>query len=153
MTMLRTFIASPLSGDTARNQRYATACMRDSLMRGESPYAPHLLLTQALRDDVPEERAMGMKAALAMLAGCDVLAVYEDLGVSSGMAGEISRAEALGIPVERRRIGWVEAEAAAREGRCNRCGWPLRERVEDGCTPGNCSMRPLPPERWPVKGS
>lgn len=28
--------------------------------------------------------------------------------------------------------------------RCRWCGWPLREKVEDGCVPGNCSLRPLP---------
>lgn len=25
--------------------------------------------------------------------------------------------------------------------RCERCGWPLVERLEDGCVVGNCSMR------------
>jgi len=28
--------------------------------------------------------------------------------------------------------------------RCAWCGWPLRERFEDGCVRGNCSQRPLP---------
>lgn len=34
--------------------------------------------------------------------------------------------------------------ARAPEGRCQVCGWPLVERIEDGCVPGNCSMRPAP---------
>ncbi len=25
--------------------------------------------------------------------------------------------------------------------RCSKCGWPLKERIEDGCTEGNCSQR------------
>jgi predicted HAD superfamily Cof-like phosphohydrolase len=29
--------------------------------------------------------------------------------------------------------------------RCDRCNWPLAATVEDGCVPGNCSQRPLPP--------
>jgi hypothetical protein len=29
--------------------------------------------------------------------------------------------------------------------RCNRCGWPLKATIEEGCTEGNCSQRPLPP--------
>ena len=28
--------------------------------------------------------------------------------------------------------------------RCPWCRWPMRESVEVGCVPGNCSMRPLP---------
>ena len=28
--------------------------------------------------------------------------------------------------------------------RCDWCGWPLKETVEEGCIRGNCSMRPLP---------
>lgn len=30
------------------------------------------------------------------------------------------------------------------ETRCEHCGWPLKERIEDGCVKGNCSMRPIP---------
>jgi hypothetical protein len=36
------------------------------------------------------------------------------------------------------------------EARCERCGWPLKERVEDGCVKGNCSMRPIP--KAPIGG-
>lgn len=28
--------------------------------------------------------------------------------------------------------------------RCERCGFALKEDTADGCTPGNCSQRPLP---------
>jgi hypothetical protein len=28
--------------------------------------------------------------------------------------------------------------------RCRVCGWPLHETADDGCVPGNCSMRPRP---------
>jgi hypothetical protein len=30
------------------------------------------------------------------------------------------------------------------EARCRDCGWYLAERPEEGCVPGNCSMRPKP---------
>jgi hypothetical protein len=33
-------------------------------------------------------------------------------------------------------------------GRCERCGWPLADNPKEGCIPGNCSMRPLPPLRF-----
>ena len=41
------------------------------------------------------------------------------------------------------------------EPRCERCGWPLVKRQEDGCVPGNCSQRPLPPiqQETPTHGS
>lgn len=34
-------------------------------------------------------------------------------------------------------------DAALVERRCVICDWPLKERMEDGCIPGNCSYRPL----------
>lgn len=30
------------------------------------------------------------------------------------------------------------------EARCRECGWYMAERPEEGCVPGNCSMRPKP---------
>lgn len=33
------------------------------------------------------------------------------------------------------------------ESRCRVCGWPLAASADQGCVPGNCSMRPLPKER------
>lgn len=51
-------IESPFAGDVEKNTRYARACVRDSLLRGEAPIASHLLYTQGgiLNDDVPAER-------------------------------------------------------------------------------------------------
>ena len=34
--------------------------------------------------------------------------------------------------------------ARAPEDRCQVCGWPLAATMEEGCVPGNCSMRPKP---------
>lgn len=28
--------------------------------------------------------------------------------------------------------------------RCDHCGWPLKKTLAEGCTVGNCSMRPMP---------
>lgn len=56
-------IESPYRGDTpeqiAANIEFARACVADSLRRGESPFASHLLYTQPgiLRDDDYAERA------------------------------------------------------------------------------------------------
>ena len=102
--MRRVFIASPLRGDVTRNQRYARLALRDSLDRGEAPFVPHLLYDQVLDDAVPEERQQAIDAALVMLAGCDVLAVYTDLGVSSGMQGEIDRARERNMDISFRTL-------------------------------------------------
>lgn len=46
------------AGDIKKNEEYSRACVRDSLERGESPIASHLLYTQEgiLHDDDQEER-------------------------------------------------------------------------------------------------
>lgn len=102
--MRRVFIASPLRGNIERNQRYARAALRDSLDRGEAPFVPHLLYDQVLDDAVPEQRQQAINAALAMLEGCEVLAVYEDFGRSEGMVGEIAAAFGLGLRIESRTL-------------------------------------------------
>lgn len=89
-----------------RNVRYARACMHDCLMRGEAPFASHLLYTQPgiLRDDVPDERVRGIEAGLAIGALMEVSVVYTDLGFSTGMKYGIANAEEKGRPVEYRTL-------------------------------------------------
>lgn len=69
------------------NVEYARACMRDALLRGEAPYASHLLYTQpgVLRDDVPDDRELGITSGFEFRRVADVIAVYTDLGISPGM--------------------------------------------------------------------
>ncbi len=100
-------IESPYAGDVETNLRYARLCVADSLKRGEYPIASHLLYTQPgiLRDDVPEERALGMAAGLAWAAFAALTVVYVDLGTSSGMREGIEHARAAGRPVEWRTLG------------------------------------------------
>jgi hypothetical protein len=87
-------IESPLAGDVEANIAYAKECMRDSLRRGEAPYASHLLYAQPgiLDDLVPEERALGIEAGLAWGEAAELTAVYIDLGISKGMRYGIERA-------------------------------------------------------------
>lgn len=58
-------IESPYKGDVERNKLYLRACIRDCINRGESPYASHRMLTDALDDTDPVERAIGIKAGLS----------------------------------------------------------------------------------------
>lgn len=102
--MRRTVIESPLSGDFAKNIRYARLCGLDCIRRGEAPYASHLLMTQFLDDALPEERKVGMEAGFAWGALGDLVAVYEDLGVSGGMKMGIDNAVRRGQAIEYRRL-------------------------------------------------
>lgn len=109
-------LESPFAGrggnaevDREENLRYARACMRDCLLRGEFPIASHLLYTQPgiLDDDVPEERALGIRAGKEWGRFATKTVVYTDRGISVGMEYGIKHAEACDRPVEYRSIdGW-----------------------------------------------
>lgn len=67
--MRRVYVESPYGSNDPetirRNIEYARACLCDCLLRGEAPFASHLLYTQVLRDEVPEERELGMEAGFS----------------------------------------------------------------------------------------
>ena len=80
-------IESPYAGDIEANLKYARACIKDSLSRGEAPIASHLLYTQPgiLDDDNPEERQWGINAGLEWGRVADARIFYIDYGMSKGM--------------------------------------------------------------------
>lgn len=100
-------VESPYSGDVEANVAYARECIRDCLLRGEAPYASHLLYTQpgVLDDTVKDERLLGMKAGMAWGAQASRTVVYIDKGISSGMIYGIEMAKKAGRPVEYRSLG------------------------------------------------
>ncbi|KKN04198.1 hypothetical protein LCGC14_1099900 [marine sediment metagenome] len=100
-------IESPYAGDVERNVRYAKACVRDCLRRGEAPYASHLFFTQdgLLDDTVPEERKLGMEAGKAWELNAELTVVYTDLGTSGGMEWGVKKAQEAGRKVEHRTLG------------------------------------------------
>ena len=110
--MKRVIIESPYAGTPEQieiNVRYARACVRDSLMRGEAPIASHLLYTQEgiLIDEIPRERRMGIDAGHAWLIGCDLVVFYVDLGMSDGMKAALSRVQNFRISLDIRNVkGW-----------------------------------------------
>jgi hypothetical protein len=103
-------IESPFAADTKERSelhvRYARAALRDSLMRCEAPFASHLLYTQpgVLDDGDREERRIGITAGLEWGEWADLVAVYEDLGISPGMEQGIAAAHRRGARVESRRL-------------------------------------------------
>ena len=104
-------IESPFAGDIDKNIEYARACMRDSLERGEAPFAMHLLYTQAgiLNDAVPEERNWGIAAGMAWGKYAEITAVYSNLGITPGMEIGIQSARQEGRVIEYRELaGWSQ---------------------------------------------
>ena len=102
-------LESPYAGsaaqDTHTHVEYARRALRDSLDRGESPVASHLLYTQTLDDRVPEERSRGIAAGLVFYAVAKQSVVYIDYGISPGMVKGMQAADEAGIWVEYRSIG------------------------------------------------
>lgn len=102
--MIRVVIESPFAGDINLHMGYLRRCMRDSLMRGEAPFASHRLYTFALDDLDPIEREIGIQAGLAWAVRADLTAVYTDFGISDGMKQGIEHATSCGRPIEYRTI-------------------------------------------------
>lgn len=104
------YIESPFKGkdwsETARNVYYARLCVRNSLLRGETPYASHLFFTQTgiLSDAIPEERMLGILAGQAIGDKFDLRAIYEDFGISRGMKFGIKRAQQINQPIDYRKL-------------------------------------------------
>lgn len=103
-------VESPFGNADSRvveeNIRYARACMQDCLQRGEAPFASHLLYTQGgiLDDNIPAERALGIRAGLAWGIKADASVVYTNRGISQGMHQGIVRALVQGRPIEYREL-------------------------------------------------
>lgn len=114
--MKRVIVESPYAGkddtETKRNINYARSCVRDSLYRGEAPFASHLLYTQSgiIDDNIPKEREMGINAGLFLLKDADLTAVYMDLEISKGMEYGIRNAKENEREIEFRKLGenWEE---------------------------------------------
>jgi len=108
--VIRVIVESPFAGATARiaerNIRCLRACLRDSLLRGESPFASHGLyaLPGVLDDVVPSEREMGILAGFGWRSAAEKTVVYEDFGVTPGMQRGIAHAREIGQVVETRRL-------------------------------------------------
>lgn len=107
--MTRVIIESPYAAKTFfgrwLNKRYAQRCMVDSLMRGESPFASHLLYTQVLDDRDAQARWLGISSGFEWGEVADKAAVYTDRGISGGMRKGIERHKENGVPIEYRSLG------------------------------------------------
>lgn len=108
--MNRIVIESPYASDTAQgrndNITYLRRCLRDSLMRGEAPFASHAIYTQygVLDDALPEERSLGIAAGIEWGSSAKSVAIYVDRGISSGMIQGIVAAVMRGARIEVRAL-------------------------------------------------
>jgi len=90
--MKRVVIESPYAAKTEEgillNEAYGELCMHDCLVNhNESPYASHLLYTRplVLRDEVPEDRKLGIAAGFFWRDVSEQTNFYVDLGMTDGM--------------------------------------------------------------------
>lgn len=106
MEFIPALLESPYAGDVERNVIYARLAMRDMLLRGEAPFASHLLYTQegVLDDDDQDERAMGIEAGLIWGGAAKHSAFYTDFGMSRGMRYGAERARAENRPLFFREV-------------------------------------------------
>lgn len=106
LTKRRVIIESPYKGDIKLNTAYAQLACLDSIMRGEAPFASHLLYTQILDDNNADERALGIGLGFAWHKVADLAAFYVDLGMSPGMNQSMKSLASSRprIPIVERRI-------------------------------------------------
>jgi hypothetical protein len=106
--MIRVIVESPFAAATPEgieaNKAYARECMRDSLLRGESPLLSHLLYTQVIDDSVLSERELGIEAGFTWIKHAQKMALYIDKGISKGMLAAREVAKRAGIKVVERSI-------------------------------------------------
>ncbi len=105
-------VESPFMGDTNANLAYLRFAMRFCLIElGASPYASHGLYTQpgVLRDDLPDERRLGMRAGFSWGKLAEERGVFCDRGISGGMVTGIKQARRHGQVVRYYQIrDWID---------------------------------------------
>ena len=92
------FICSPYSGDVEQNLENARRYSRYAVLRGCVPITPHLLLSQFMDDNDPDERNLALRINLILLSKCAELWAFGSC-ISEGMAQEIARAKRKGKTV------------------------------------------------------
>jgi hypothetical protein len=94
-----------------QNLEYARLAVSYCLLLNEAPLASHLLYTQPgiLDDNVPSQRALGIKAGLSWYSVAEACVVFTDYGITPGMQTGINHAVAKGLPVIYRSIAKVQS--------------------------------------------
>lgn len=97
------YICSPFRAkdgkELVRNINYARELTRAAVEAHMAPITPHLYLTQCLDEEIPEERAAGLKIGLELMKTCDFVLAGVKYGISEGMREEINTARETGAEV------------------------------------------------------
>jgi hypothetical protein len=83
--MIKVILEFPHTGDIENNLEYARLCIKDSMARDESPIVSHLIYTQVLDDNIPQDRMRGIGIGLEWLDVADKHVFYVDYGWSQSM--------------------------------------------------------------------
>lgn len=99
-------IESPFAGNIPRNTKYAALAMRDSFDRGELPFASHMIYPWhgVLNEDLTEDRKLGISAGFAWGMWAKTVAIYVDLGYSTGMHNALLYYASRGKNIVTRRL-------------------------------------------------
>jgi len=97
-------VESPFAGDVQGNLEYLFMVFSDCVLRGESPYASHAILTTCLNDLDRGHRALGLLLGEAWRPRADLTAFYTDRGWSEGMLRAKRICEQDGLPFEERQL-------------------------------------------------
>lgn len=104
INLKKAIILTPYKDNSKENIKYAKLALLDSLLRGEAPFASHLLYTQVLDYNIPKERELGIEAESNWYQKADLCAVYTDNGFSPDMREGIKKAKENDIEIEIRSI-------------------------------------------------
>jgi hypothetical protein len=85
-------------------REYLEAAIKDSINRGESPYASHRIIPGALDDSIPAERDQEIRAGYAWWKHAAAIVFYVDHGMSDGMHKALQRAKTMQLLIEMRKI-------------------------------------------------
>ena len=101
-------IESPYRSTTGagheRNLLYLKCCLRDSILRGEAPFASHALYPFVLDDEDETERSLGVKLGYEWWRAASLVTFYTDLGWSEGMLAAHHKVRASNLKWEERSV-------------------------------------------------
>ena len=101
---MKIYVCSPLKAynyntSYSNIEKAKNYCRFVAMETGNAPIAPHIYCTEFLKDDIPEERTLGMNMGLELLETCREVWVFGD-HISDGMAKEIVLAFKKRMPVK-----------------------------------------------------
>ena len=96
--MEQVFICSPYRGDIEHNVKVARDVGRIAAKSGYVPVIPHLMYPQFLRDDLPDERILGIQLGAELLKASDMMWLIGSK-ITKGMKYELEIAKKMRIPI------------------------------------------------------